>query len=103
MNTTIPKLNPPYYAYNCYFEQGVCTHSCTCVPEPLYDVRGRDSRIRKWDLRARLGISKYDDPFKGNGYTCLLEWQKNNYSDCLKHNRACLLVERDILYNSKSH
>ena len=97
MNEILPSLEPPFYALNCHFERGVCTHSCTFVPEPLIDVRGENSRERKWDVRARLGIPKYDDPFNGSGYQCILEWQKENYDDCLKHNQACLQIERDIL------
>ena len=103
MNATLPSLDSPFYALNCHFERGVCVHSCTCVPEPLLDVRGENSRERKWDVRARLGIPTYNDPFNGNGYTCLLEWQNGNYADCLNHNRACLLIERDILeHNQRS-
>ena len=97
MNEILPTLETPFYALNCNFEKGVCTHSCTHTPEPLLDVRGGNTFEKKWDARARLGIPTYDDPFNGEGYTCVLEWQKNNYIDCLKHNRACLLIERDIL------
>lgn len=97
MNDILPSLDPPFYALNCNFEKGVFTHYCNNMPEPLIDMRGEKSFERKWDARARLGISTYDDPFNGKGYTCVLEWKKDNYSDCLKHNRACLLIERDIL------
>ncbi len=65
MNEILPTLEPPFYALNCHFERGVCTHSCTFIPEPLIDVRGENSRERKWDVRARLGIPTYDDPFNG--------------------------------------
>ena len=102
MNQILPVLEPPFYALNCYFKHGVCKHSCNFIPEPLIDVRGVNSRESKWDVRRRLGIPTYDDPFNGVGYTCIQEWKNENYSDCLKHNRACLLIERDILeYNRR--
>lgn len=95
IGNTIPKLSEPYYALNCYFERGILFHGCNLEPE-FIDVRG-EIRGRKWDIRENLGISTYNDPFNGVGYTCLLEWEKENYSQCLAHNRACLLIERDIL------
>jgi hypothetical protein len=101
MNDILPTLDSPFYALNCHFERGVCTHSCSTVPEPLIDVRGENSTERKWDVRARLGIPTYDDPFNGDGYACLLEWQNENYRACLSHNRACLLIERDILEHTQ--
>ena len=101
MNKVLPTLEPPFYALNCNFERGVCSNSCTCVPEPLIDVRGVNSRESKWKIRARLGIPTYDDPFNGVGYTCIREWENENYTDCLKHNRACLLIERDILDHNR--
>ena len=101
MNEILPTLEPPFYALNCYFERGVCTHSCTFTPKPLIDVRGGNTYERKWDVRKRLGIPTYDDPFNGNGYTCMLEWHKENYKDCMKHNRACLLIEKDILEHTQ--
>lgn len=97
MNETIPTLKTPFYALNCHFERGVCTYTCSVTPNPLIDVRGNRLRGGKWDIRARLGIPTYNDPFNGSGYICMLEWQKGNYPDCLSHNRACLLIERDIM------
>jgi hypothetical protein len=101
MNEILPVLEPPFYALNCHFERGVCTHSCTFTPSRLLDVRGENSTESKWAVRRRLGIPTYDDPFNGKGYQCLLEWQKENYPDCLKHNQACLQIERDILQHTQ--
>ena len=92
---TMPQLPKPYYALNCYFERGILFHRCDLEPE-FIDVRG-ETRGRKWAIRESLGIPSYNDPFNGVGYTCLLEWKKENYGQCLAHNRACLLIERDIL------
>ncbi len=97
---TIPKLPQPYYALNCYFERGILYHGSDLEPE-FIDVRGK-IRGAKWDIREKLGIPKYNDPFNGSGYTCLLEWKKGNYGQCLAHNRSCLLIERDILINVRN-
>ena len=101
MNDLLPTFSPPFFALNCIFEQGVCTHKCEFPLDPLIDVRGGNTYERKWDVRARLGISTYNDPFNGDGYKCMTEWEKGNYPDCMKHNRACLLIERDILEHTK--
>lgn len=103
MDEVLPTLDPPFYALNCYFERGVCTYAGSVIPDPLIDVRGKNPRGRKWDIRARLGIPTYNDPFDGNGYLCKVEWEKGNYLDCLNHNRACLLIERDIMLNRVLH
>ncbi|MHA1972452.1 MAG: hypothetical protein ACTSW1_05655 [Candidatus Hodarchaeales archaeon] len=101
MSNTLPTFDPPFYALNCFFENGVCTHACNYPLDPMIDVRGGNSMEKKWGVRARLGIPTYNDPFNGNGYTCLLEWEKGNFKECMKHNRACLLIERDILERTK--
>jgi len=101
MNDTLPNLDEPFYVFNCHFERGVCTHSCTNVPVIMIDVRDNKYHGSKWDIREQLGIPTYDDPFDGSGYRCMIEWQNKNYDDCLKHNRACLLIERDIYEHAK--
>ena len=55
-------------------------------------------RGSKWELRDILKISTYDDPFNGDSSKCDTHWVNRDYSSCIKHNRACLLIERDILY-----
>jgi len=102
INDVLPSLDSPFYALNCHFERGVFVNTCSLVPKPLIDVRGRNLRGSKWAIRGRLGIPKYDDPFDGDGRKCKEEWKKGNYPDCLKHNRACLLIERDILLHNRS-
>ncbi|MHA1840184.1 MAG: hypothetical protein ACTSYO_09565 [Candidatus Ranarchaeia archaeon] len=94
MKDTLPELEDPFYALNTNFER--CLIENTCGLKPIFiDVRGR-MRGAKWAIREQLGIPTYNDPFNGNGFQCLQEWQKGNYHECMKHNRACLLIERDI-------
>ena len=52
----------------------------------------------KESIVKELGISAYDDPFPGAGVKCIEEFKRGNIADCLKHNRACLLKERNILF-----
>jgi hypothetical protein len=102
MKKTIPKLEEPFYALNTHFESCVILNTCSLEP-PFRDVRHYKLSGGKWDIRKFLGFPTYGDPFNGIGYRCLLEWKKGNYYDCLKHNRACLLIERDIYeYTRKS-
>ena len=95
MKLTLPKLADPFYALNSHFERCVITNTCGSEL-PFIDVRERRYRGSKWAIREELGIPTYDDPFLGNGYRCMLEWMEGNYDGCMKHNRACLLIERDI-------
>ncbi|MGB2929523.1 MAG: hypothetical protein WBB70_11490, partial [Desulfobacterales bacterium] len=52
----------------------------------------------KESIVKKLGISAYDDPFPGAGVKCIDEFKRGNIENCLKHNQACLLKERDILF-----
>jgi hypothetical protein len=102
MNDTLPRLSTPFYALNCHFERGVSFNSCKFVPDPLLDVRANRFFGPKWTIREELGIPRHSDPFDGNGEKCMREWEMGHYSDCLKHNRACLLIERDIQTHARS-
>ena len=96
INSVLPILEEPLLALNCNFEYNVLSN-CNCfVPPNFVDVRGQLLQASKWSIRERYGFPKYDDPFEGDGSLCIFEWQKGNYEDCLRHNRSCLLIERDI-------
>ena len=95
MRDTLPMLEQPFYALNCSFERCIITNTCG-QEHPFQDVRENKYRGSKWAIRERLGIPTYDDPFHGDGLRCMHEWHRGNYDDCLRHNRACLLIERDI-------
>ena len=44
-----------------------------------------------------LGIDQHGDPFKGSGKHCMWALKKDEIQNPIKHNKACLLKERDIL------
>ncbi|NKQ39887.1 MAG: hypothetical protein HF967_10615 [Methanosarcinales archaeon] len=44
-----------------------------------------------------MKISKYNDPFNGNGKLCMHAWLRGDIKNAIAHNRACLLKEKDIL------
>ena len=94
LNQTLPTLMHPFYALNTRFEKCIIQNTCGLLP-PFMDVRG-NLKGSKWEIRHRLNIPTYDDPFNGEGYRCPQEWHRGNYHDCMRHNRACLLIERDI-------
>jgi len=95
MNDALPGLEEPFYALNCNFEGCVITNTCGHI-HPFLDVREDKYYGSKWAIREQLDIPTYDDPFHGDGLRCMHEWHQGNYEDCLRHNRACLLIERDI-------
>ena len=90
-------LAEPIFALNTRFERNILKRFCD---RDLWinDVR-MGMRGAKWELRERLGIPTYDDPFNGDSTKCDSNWVIGNYNECLNHNRACLLIERDILYH----
>ena len=92
---SLPRLEEPFYALNCNFERCVITNTCGQI-HTFLDVRENKYYGSKWVIREQLGIPTYDDPFHGDGLQCMHEWHRGNYDDCLRHNRACLLIERDI-------
>jgi hypothetical protein len=95
MKDALPRLEEQFYAFNCSFERCIITNTCGQI-HTFLDVRERKYRGSKWAIRQHLGTPTYDDPFHGDGLRCMHEWHRGNYDDCLRHNRACLLIERDI-------
>jgi hypothetical protein len=85
----------PFFAYNAEFERGVFYFSTgKTVP---FDGDIKKGKEGKEAVVRRLGIETYGDPFPGAGIKCIEEFEKGNISDCLAHNQACLLKEREIL------
>jgi hypothetical protein len=91
------QFNEPIFALNTRFERSIFSKFCQ------RDLWITDVRLgisgSKWDIRERLGIPTYDDPFEGDSARCDPDWVNGDYENCLRHNRACLLIERDILYS----
>lgn len=89
-------LMEPFYAFNCEFESGVVFHSCELTLD-FYELNSKKYE-RKRDVVRELGIESYHDPFDGDGKKCMEAWLLGgDIEECIKHNRACLLKERDIL------
>ena len=93
---TIPNLKTPLYAFQCRFERGVLYHSLGIIISFDGELN-KDKKEWKGTAVASLGIENYDDPFSDIGRKCKEELEKRNIEPCIKHNRSCLLKERDIL------
>lgn len=92
----VPRLMRPLLAFNCSFEKGVLFHSCGMVVDFDGELN-REAYEGKREAITRLGIDNYGDPFFDDGLRCKSAWEKGEYELAIKHNRSCLLKERDIL------
>jgi hypothetical protein len=92
----LPSLKKPLFAFQSRFERGVFHHSYGIRVEFDGELNNRP-REGKGYACSELDIPNYDDPFNNVGKDCSIAWTKGNYSDAIKHNRSCLLQERDIL------
>lgn len=92
----LPTLKKPFYAFNSDFEKGVLFHACGI--RISFDC---ELNYEKFERKAKavslLGIDNYDDPFFDSGYQGMKAWEKGNIEFAVKHNRSCLLKEKDIL------
>jgi hypothetical protein len=99
----VSSLSSPLYAFNSIFERGVLYHSCG-LSIPFDGELNLERYERKQYARISLDIDNYNDPFNDNGYLCSSAWSEEcrlaidmNSRQSIKHNRSCLLKERDIL------
>jgi hypothetical protein len=93
---TLPRLRNPLFAFNCCFEQGVLFHSCQT--KILFKGELNEGKFEsKRNAIATLEIGNYDDPFNDRGSDCKQAWLNKQYELVIRHNRSCLLKERDIL------
>ena len=90
----------PFYAFFVEFESGVIY--CSTGKTLLFDRELKTGRGSKEEMVKKFGISNYDDPFPGQGIRLIQEFKNGNIEDCLRHNRACLLKERDIFFKRGS-
>ena len=86
----------PLYAFFTEFETGVIY--CATGIKVNFDRELKMGSGGKESIVKRFGIRAYDDPFPGAGIKCIEEFKRGNIENCLKHNKACLLKERDILF-----
>jgi hypothetical protein len=90
-----PTFERPLFAFNCHFEQGVLYHSCSVKIRFDGELNQERYEPKKQAVKV-LGIPNYDDPFY-DGSKCKVSWLNGDYESSIKHNRSCLLKERDIL------
>jgi hypothetical protein len=98
--TIMPTLRKPLFAFQCDFERGVLFHSCGIKIEFHGELNTEKFEAKRNAIRL-LRISNYDDPFYDSGYECMKAWLRGDYENAIKHNRSCLLKERDILLKRK--
>jgi len=91
----LPSLKKPLFAFQSKFERGVFYHAYGLVVE-FHGELNNDSREWKGYACSDLDIPNYDDPFNNVGKDCSVAWTKGDYLSAIKHNRSCLLKERDI-------
>ena len=94
--TNFGDFQKPLYAFFVEFETGVIY--CSTGKRLLFDRELKKGKGSKEELVKKFGISNYDDPFPGQGIKLIQEFKNGNIEGALRHNRACLLKERDILY-----
>ena len=92
----ISDLPRPFYSFNTEFEMGVLFHNLG--RQVLFDG---ELTKEKYELKSsavrELKLDNYNDPFNDEGKWFPPNWKKGNMKDCIAHNRADLLKERDIL------
>jgi hypothetical protein len=96
----VPSLKKPLFAFQSRFERGVFYHSCG-IKIQFYGELNKETFEWKGNACAELDIPNYGDPFNNVGKECNLAWTKGDYEKAIKHNRSCLLKERDILLKRK--
>ena len=92
----LPSLEKPLYAFQCRFERAVFYH-CYNYTLEFDGELNKASREWKGSACVELNISNYGDPFYNIGKKCVSAWLQGDYENTIKHNRSCLLKERDIL------
>jgi len=87
----------PRYAFNKAFEEGCYFwNSGHEFLEFDYELQ-RYPRERKESVVKSLNIDNYGDPFNGKGAKCKDAFLSDDLNGIMKHNRACLLKESQIL------
>jgi hypothetical protein len=96
----LPTIDRPLYAFQSKFERGVFYHSCGIKIEFDGELN-KETFENKGFACSELEIPNYDDPFNNIGRDCNIAWIKGDYDGAMRHNRSCLLKERDILLKRK--
>lgn len=92
----LPRLKKPFYAFNTGFEKSVLFYFLG-ERIPFQGELNMKKYEAKWRVVQSLGIPNYDDPFYDDSMACMSAWINGEIDESIKHNRSCLLKERDIL------
>jgi hypothetical protein len=92
----LPSMEKPLYAFQSIFERAVLYH-CYNFTLKIDGELNADTYEGKGSACVKLGIPNYGDPFYNVGKKCVSAWLRGDYENAIKHNRSCLLKERDIL------
>jgi hypothetical protein len=86
----------PLFAFQSKFERGVLYHAygLELVIDGELNTRTFE---KKGNACMELSIPNYDDPFHDDGGLCVTAWLNKTHFQAIRHNRSCLLKERDIL------
>ncbi len=86
----------PLYAFNKPFEEGCLFWIARSVFDFENELQARAMENKERAVQ-QLKIPSYNDPYRGQGKMCVDAFIKGDLENIAKHNRACLLKERDIL------
>ncbi len=92
----VSQSDRPLYAFNKPFEEG-CLFWISRNMLSFENELQTSPRENKERAVQQLKIPSYDDPYRGKGFRCVDAFLKGDLENIAKHNRACLLKERDIL------
>jgi hypothetical protein len=96
MAQMLDSLERPFHAFNSNFERGVLFHHMKKEVRFEKELNCRTFE-KKADAVKLLGIPNYEDPFDDVGILCSHAWSRGEIDVAMRHNRSCLLKERDIL------
>lgn len=92
----LPTLKRPFHAFQSDFERGALFHFLENNIE--FDSELNIERFEKKErIVEAMNIPQHGDPFRGSGFMCMESWLAGDIDKAIKHNRSCLLKERDIL------
>jgi len=96
----ISDLPRPFYSFNTGFEMSVLFHNLgekIFFDRELQKEKPDGKHESKREAVKELKLDNYNDPFYDDGGLFPPNWKNGNMPDCIAHNRADLLKERDIL------
>lgn len=92
----VSQSDRPLYAFNKPFEEGCLFWISRNMLDFENELQARAMENKERAVQ-QLKIPSYNDPYRGKGFRCVDAFIKGDLENIAKHNRACLLKERDIL------